>query len=366
MANKIRARDIARTAGVSPSTVSRILNGTALVSPEVQARVRAAATESGFRLEPTDRTKPIAFLLSNRSLLHPFHSRVLIGAEAFCSENNYSILFLPFHYRPDTPWQEIRLPKILQRRDQISGFVVAGTNSQNLFDLLNSKQIPFAVLGNNVLDDWRSNEYDSVWFDDEQSAYEMTRHLQSIGHRDIWFVGNCRFPWFSRLHKGYVRGMEEAGLAPRLAEFDAEQEENVGYLGAKSIFRSGERATAIFAGTDVCAHGVYNALRDLNVRVPEEVSVVGCDDSDALKLYPPLTTIRVFGEQVGAHLSQLVLNRIAQPERAAQKYTIPTQIIKRESSGPPLRSAVLAGAEDSSGAGFQERLTYKSQSEGTN
>jgi len=69
---------------------------------------------------------------------------------------------------------------------------------------------------------------------------------------------------------------------------------------------------------------------------------------------------------VGAHLSQLVLNRIAQPERAAQKYTIPTQIIKRESSGPPLRSAVLAGAEDSSGAGFQERLTYKSQSEGTN
>jgi len=160
--------------------------------------------------------------------------------------------------------------------------------------------------------------------------------------------------------------MEEAGLAPRLAEFDAEHEENVGYLGAKSIFRSGERATAIFAGTDVCAHGVYNALRDLNVRVPEEVSVVGCDDSDALKLYPPLTTIRVFGEQVGAHLSQLVLNRIAQPERAAQKYTIPTQIIKRESSGPPLRSAVLAGAEDSSGAGFQERLTYKSQSEGTN
>ena len=361
MPNKVRARDIARIAGVSPSTVSRVLNGSTLVSPEIQARVREAAMESGFKLEPSDRTKPIAFLLCNRSLLHPFHSRVLIGAEAFCSENNYSMLFLPFHYRPDVPWQELRLPKILQRRDQISGFVVAGTNSQNLFDLFTNKKIPFAVLGNNVLEDWKSSQYDTVWFDDEQGAYEMTRHLQSIGHRDIWFVGNCRFPWFSRLHKGYCRAMDEASLNPRLAEFDCEQEESVGYLGAKSIFRGGESPTAIFAGTDVCAHGVYNALRDLNVRVPEEVTVVGCDDSDAVKHYPPLTTIRVFAEQVGAHLSQLVLDRIAEPDRPAQTYTIPTQIIKRESSGPPLRfTGGISGFDESSSTSLQERVEFKS------
>jgi DNA-binding LacI/PurR family transcriptional regulator len=339
MPGNVRLRDLARIAGVSPATVSRVLTGRARVSPEVQARVRNAAAEAGFKIEDASRTKLIAFLLGNRDLLHPFHSRVLVGAEAFCSANNYSILFLPFHYRSDVPWQELHLPKILQRRDQISGFVVAGTNSQNLFDLLASKQIPFSVLGNNVLDDWKSNQYDTVWFDDEQGAYEMTRHLQSIGHQDIWFVGNCKFTWFARLHKGYRRAMEEAALPPRMSGFDCAQEESVGYLGAKSIFTSGESATAIFAGTDACAQGVYKALRDLNLRVPEEVTVVGCDDVDAVKLYPPLTTIRVFGEQVGAHLSELVLNRIAQPGAPAQQHTIPTQLIKRESSGPPLKFA---------------------------
>jgi DNA-binding LacI/PurR family transcriptional regulator len=168
----------------------------------------------------------------------------------------------------------------------------------------------------------------------------MTRHLLSIGHRDVWFVGNCKFTWFARSQKGYRRAMEDAGLAPRSAGFDFEDEENVGYLGAKSIFSRGEPVTAIFAGTDVCAQGVYKALRDLNVRVPEEVSVVGCDDVDAVKLYPPLTTIRVFGEQVGAHLSELVLNRIASPDRPVQKHMIPTQLVRRESSGPPLKFAV--------------------------
>src|ERR1051325_4043257 len=160
MPSKIRGRDLARLAGVSSSTVSRILNGTARVSPEIQERVKSAAAQAGLKVEHSNRTKPIAFLLGNRDFLHPFHSRVLVGAEAFCSANNCSIIFLPFHYRADVPWQDLRLPKILQRRDQISGFVIAGTNSQNLFDLLSSKKIPFAVLGNNVLEDWKSHDYD--------------------------------------------------------------------------------------------------------------------------------------------------------------------------------------------------------------
>ena len=349
MQSKVKGRDLALLAGVSSSTVSRVLNGTARVSPEIQERVKNAAAQAGLKIDDSSSTKPIAFLLGNRDFLHPFHSRVLVGAEAFCSANNYSILFLPFHYRSDVPWQDLHLPKILQRRDQISGFVIAGTNSQNLFDLLASKKIPFAVLGNNVLENWKSDEYDTVWVDDEQGANEMTRHLLSIGHRDIWFVGNCKFTWFARAHKGYCRAMEEADLSPRLAGFDCEEEESVGYLGAKSIFSRGEPVTAIFAGTDVCAQGVYKALRDLNVRVPDEVSVVGCDDVDAVKLYPPLTTIRVFGEQVGAHLSELVLNRITAPDRPPQKYTIPTQLVRRESSSPPLKfHARTSGFSESS------------------
>jgi DNA-binding LacI/PurR family transcriptional regulator len=331
---KITVRDVARLAHVSPATVSRVLNGAARVSADIQERVQAAAAELGFQHLRPNRRKVIAFLSSNRDLLHPFHSRVLVGAEAYCAANDHSMLFLSLRYSPNVSWQEIHLPAILQRRDLIGGFIVSGTNSQNLLDLLTHKQIPFAVLGNNVLGEWRSEEHDTVLFDDEHGAYEVTSYLQSVGHRDIWFAGNCKFTWFARLYEGYRRSMEEAGLAPRLAGFDSEQEENVGYLAAKSIFTAGESATAIFAGSELCAQGVYKALRDLKLRVPDDVSVVGSDDFDSGRLYPPLTTIRVFAEEVGAHLAELVLNRIAQPTKAPQKCTIPTQIVKRESCQP--------------------------------
>jgi DNA-binding LacI/PurR family transcriptional regulator len=331
---KVTVRDVASLANVSPSTVSRVLNRAARVSVAIQERVQAAAAEVGFKHVRPNRAKVIAFLASNRDLLHPFHSRVLVGAEAYCAANDHSMLFLSLRYSPNVTWQEIHLPAILQRRDLISGFIVSGTNSQNLLDLLTRRQIPFAVLGNNVLGEWKSEDHDTVWFDDEQGAYEVTRYLQSVGHRDIWFAGNCKFTWFARLYEGYRHAMEEAGLAPRLSGFDSEQEENMGYLAAKSIFTTGESATAIFAGSELCAQGVYKALRDLRLRVPDDVSVVGSDDFDAGRLYPSLTTIRVFAEEVGKHLAELVLNRIAQPTKARQKCTIPTQIVKRESCQP--------------------------------
>jgi len=199
---KITVRDVACLANVSPATVSRVLNGAARASAEIRERVQAAAAEVGFKHVRPKRAKVIAFLSSNRDLLHPFHSRVLVGAEAYCAANDHSMLFLSLRYSPNVKWQEIHLPAILQRRDLIGGFIVSGTNSQNLLDLLTYKEIPFAVLGNNVLGEWKSEEHDTVWFDDEHGAYEVTRYLQSVGHRDIWFAGNCKFTWFARLYEG--------------------------------------------------------------------------------------------------------------------------------------------------------------------
>ena len=127
---KITVRDVARLANVSPATVSRVLNGAARASAEIRERVQAAAAEVGFNHVRPKRAKVIAFLSSNRDLLHPFHSRVLVGAEAYCAANDHSMLFLSLRYSPNVKWQEIHLPAILQRRDLIGGFIVSGTNSQ--------------------------------------------------------------------------------------------------------------------------------------------------------------------------------------------------------------------------------------------
>jgi DNA-binding LacI/PurR family transcriptional regulator len=328
---KVTQGHVARLAKVSPATVSRVANASARVSPPIEARVRHAAAQLQIELKRKNKGKLIAFLLSNRSMLHPFHSRLLSGAESYCASGDYNMVFLSFRYPANVSWRELHLPSIFQRRDVVDGFILAGANSQNLIDLLSHKRVPFSVLGNNVVGDWQASAQDVVWFDDIRGSYEATRYLLSQGHRDIWFTGNCRLTWFARRYAGYCRAMEEAGAAPRLAELDCDDERELGYLATKSILTRGEPVSAICAGGDTAAHGVYKALMDCGLRVPEEMSVIGFNDTEAAILHPPLTTVAVFPEQVGRHLAEMLINRLAHPDLAPQHACIPTQLIKRES-----------------------------------
>lgn len=341
--------DLARLAGVSVATISRVANGSARVSPEIEEKVRKVADELGINLYRGRSSKVIAFLLSNRQMLHPFHSHVLIGAESYCAARGWNIVFLTFSYSPNVSGHELRLPQILERRDTVSGFILAGTNSQNLLELLNRRTIPFAVLGNNVLGEWPSEQYDVVWFDDIQGAAELTRYFQSLGHRDIWFVGNTRLPWFARRYEGYCRAMQEAGLAPRLSGLDSKEERVLGLLATKLLLARREPVTAIFAGGDATAEGVYSALRDAGMNVPEDISVAGFNDIEAGLLHPALTTLRVFTEEIGKHLAEALLTRIDNPHAGPQQVTIPTQLIKRESSRPLSETERLDAAESPPG-----------------
>ncbi len=323
---------MARAAGVSIATVSRVANGSDNVSTELRERVIQAAAELNFDLNGKNKAKIIAFILSNRDVFNPFHASVLLGAEAYCANHDYGLLFLPFRYPANVSWQNLHLPQILQRRDIIGAVIVAGTNSQNLLDLLTRRGISFVVLGNNVVGEWKREEYSAVYFDDIEGAYEVTRYLQSLGHQRIWYVGNCRLPWFARRSEGYRRAMEEAGLAPLLNDFDSTNAEEVGYLATKSILKSGERATAIFAGEDAAARGTYKAIQESGLRIPNDISVVGFNDTpEAAALNPPLTSVRVFTEQAGKQMAELVLKKIGQPEIGPEVVNIPTQLVKRES-----------------------------------
>ena len=93
--------------------------------------------------------------------------------------------------------------------------------------------------------------------------------------------------------------------------------------------------TAIVAGNDPTAHGVYKALRDRGLKIPDDVSVVGCDDTVGTWLYPALSTTREFPEQLGKQLVELAFHRLAKPDQDPQRVTIPTEFIKRESCSPP-------------------------------
>jgi len=160
----------------------------------------------------------------------------------------------------------------------------------------------------------------------------MTKYLIGLGHRDIWFIGNIRLPWFARHFEGYRRAMTGAGLVPQLSGLEFADEIQMGYINTKSILAQGRsRCTAILAGNDQTAHGVYKGLRASGLRVADDVSVAGCDDTASVVLDPGLTTTREFPEQLGQQMVKLVLNRIAQPGLPPQVMTIPTELVKRES-----------------------------------
>jgi DNA-binding LacI/PurR family transcriptional regulator len=328
---KVGLREIASSAGVSISTVSRILNGNIRVDPDLRQVVLSAVTKLGIDLSQRDKTKAFVFLLSNRGMSDAFHSRILLGAEAACVAHGWDILFLSYNYSPKTPWRELHLPKLVQRHDIVRGVILTGTNFENLIELLLNKGITSVILGNNISGDPKSFRTDVVSSDEVQGSSDVIRYLIGLGHRHICYIGNNRLPWFARCYAGYCRAMEEAGLEPRQSSVDSEDFTEIGYLGTKSLLASGEPVSAIFAGNDPTAHGVYKGLRDCGLSIPDDISVVGCNDTVGGMLYPALTTIREFPEQLGKQMVELLLKRISEPLLPPQSVTIPTEFIKRDS-----------------------------------
>lgn len=329
---KLGLRQIAMSANVSLSTVSRVANGVTTVDREIQRRVREAAANLGVNLSHRNKARTLVFMLSNRDVLHPFHAQVLVGSAACCAARGWDMLFVLYRYPANLSRKELHLPQVMQRSDMIRSVILAGTNTPNLLELLNYRGIPFVALGNNVV--LRNSEdltCDAVFSDDIQGAYEMTTYLRKLGHQEIWFVGNCSLPWATRCYQGYYRAMEEAGLGVHLSEIDSLDDAEVGYLGTKLLLGSGQTVHAILGATDETAQGIYRVLRERGLRVPDDVSVAGCNDGLGGYMNPPLTTIREFPQLLGKRLVDLALERIAHPDLPVQQVTIPIELVKRAS-----------------------------------
>ena len=345
---KTSFRDLAKLAKVSTATVSRIVRGQANVDPVMRDRVRAAAEQLGIDLEQrrNEKSTIIAFILGNRDILHNFQARVLFGAENYCSAQNKELLFLSHRYSASVPPRELHLPQILNQRTLVRAVILGGTNSSNMLSALREREIPFAVLGNNVVGEWTPEEYDAVYSDDVQGAFDLTVHLIGQGHRDIWFIGDSEMPWYARCAQGYRVGMTGAGLEPRFSEFHSDDRE-LGYLAMRSILSRREPVTAVMAGSDQIALGVYEALKQAGLRVPDDICVAGFNDSEALLMDPPLTSVREFPEELGRHLAQFVLRRLQEPDRKPQQLTIPTRVVERESTKARLTNSPGVGHQRS-------------------
>jgi LacI family transcriptional regulator len=337
--------DVARKAGVAIGTVSRVINGHSAVNPKLRERVERVIQQLGYR--PNARAQSlcrksstvISYVLSNRDLLHPFHARVLQGVTEYCEDFGYSVLYTPLRYLPETPPESIALPPVLRSKGVADCLILGGTNYPNLLELLRRLGAHHVLLENNFIDgEGIHKPLDQVHFDEVRGAYEATKYLIGLGHKDIWYMGDISLPWYRRRFEGYLKAMDEAKLDPRAQTAGlADDRYTNGFRSAEMILDQGFPVTAIFAGTNDMAHGAWEALNRRGLDVPKDISLAGFDDFRGPARSTELTSIHVDAHETGRQLAKMALEKIKTPERAFREVLIPTWLCKGGTSRPILK-----------------------------
>ncbi|MGH9434427.1 MAG: LacI family DNA-binding transcriptional regulator [Terriglobia bacterium] len=335
----VTIRDVARHAGVGLGTVSRVLNEGTNVSPEMRTRVQQAMRRLDFRPHAQARrilrhhSGMVCFLVSNRAFMHSFHTHILQGVENCASTLKQHVIYAVTHYDPARPSARISLPPILQERGWVDGLILTGLVYGNFLQRIQSLQIPFVALANNVVTSDGAGDFDLVGFDEYTGTQEATEYLISQGHRRIMFAGDVSFPWFRQRYQGYLATLRQHKLKPfGLTSRSGRAFTEYGEKAVLQLIARRPRATAIVAGNDEIAFGIWRGLRHRGLTVPGDVSLVGFDDREEAKLMdPPLTTVRVPKEEIGDALMRLLLEKLHVTGAPHTKRILSTELVIRES-----------------------------------
>ena len=345
-------KDVARHARVSLGTVSRVINNFPDVDPVLRERVDAAIRELNYRPNARARvfvqnsTPVISFILSNRSLLNPFHSAILQAVEEYCESTGFFVMFAKYDYSPNTDPADLKLPGVLRSHGIADCLILAGTNYDNFVDTVEKLGMPHVVLSNHHVTSKKVPPFDRAGWDDATGPYDATRFLITLGHRSIWYIGDTSLPWYKARYDSYSRAMKEAGLEPlgQTVGLSDNYYAN-GYACAEVILDRRLPVTAIFAAYDEIAFGVWDALRKHGLEVPQDISLVGYGDNEESQFKaPPLTTVRVDKAQVGRQLARMAIEKLQQPGTRIPEVVVPVTFVKRATTRPLL---AVAAAPDS-------------------
>lgn len=341
--------DIAVQAGVSLGTVSRVLNNRQDVDPELRRKVQDAVrsqryVKTGRGRKVSRDTRPIVtFVLSNREFLHPMHARMLQGAERYCEELGYFLVFKRLDYAPETAAAELKLPLLLREHAIADCLILAGTNYPNLIEATVRAGVPYVLYGNNLVSATPHDGVDQVRSDDRDGAMQAVRYLVRLGHKRICFIGDISLPWFDNRYQAYLEAIAEAGLEPmaQTVGLSADSFRN-GFTSAEAVMRQGLRPTAIFAASDHVALGVWEQLRRSGLRVPEDCSLVGLDDlPDSQVTDPPLTTVHNPFLELGRELARMAIEKAKSPCEPLPEVVLPMELVMRGTTWPCLEPSAV-------------------------
>ncbi|TWU48803.1 HTH-type transcriptional regulator GalR [Rubripirellula tenax] len=312
--NRVTIDDIARHANVSKATVSRVLNNSAAVTESRRLAVLEAMGQLDFqpssmaRALAGGRSMTIGILTQN--LGTPAYDAIVRGIIKGLEGTGYSPIFVDGLFKKETEHQSIGT--LLGR--QVDGLILVGGDLpvEDLEGL--RKRVPTVVVARKLedsrLEDWGGQ---CLFVDNFDIGYLATNHLIDAGHRKIGHVKGIETHEDAIFrYQGFCQAMSDAGLEvdPDLV-YQGNFYGQSGILAIESWLMRGKNFTAVFAANDLCAFGVRLALYRRNIRVPDEVSIIGVDDQlEAALMAPPLTTIRQPSHEMGSAAAESILKLI--------------------------------------------------------
>ncbi|MFD3733049.1 LacI family DNA-binding transcriptional regulator [Streptomyces sp. NPDC058632] len=330
--------DVARHAGVSTAAVSKVLRNAYGVSPAMREKVTAAIAELGYRPHAAargmrGRTYTIGVLLDN--VRNAFFADVLDGIRDELRQSEYTVLIGAAGFEPEEQARTIR--SLVDR--QMDGLILIAPGTPRDEVLATAASTPTVVIGHHDAAD----SHDSVVDADDVGAGLVVDHLVSLGHRDIALVsapGTRANRWKRTpeivLSDGYLDAMERHGLTEHARVHHAAYSDDGGFKAGMTLLTADRPPTAVMTGADVAALGIYRAAHELGLRIPDDLSLVGYNNTALAALAPvQLTSVDQAGHTMGTAAARMLIERVEGRRDRAMRTTMTPRLVERGSTTAP-------------------------------
>ena len=326
-------KDVAKEAGVSIATVSRVLNDIDVVNEDTKKKVLDAIKELGYRPNivarslKTQRTKTIGILIPDIS--SQFYPEIVRGAEDVANIYDYNVILCNSDFDVEKEKEYLRVLK----EKMVDGVIYMSSSfNEEILELINELDL------NTVLVETKDKEdrLPSVTIDNIGATYEATKYLIGKGLKNLGFIGvkeDTMNAWGERFI-GFEKAINEAGLEvdSELLYFDSLKVKS-GYEAAEKFINSKKKFDGIICASDEIAMGVINGLRDKGIMVPTDVSVIGFNDNYAASIfYPKITTISQPSYDMGSVAMRMLIKLLTNKPLEKGHFVLDYRLIERDST----------------------------------
>lgn len=330
--------EVAKRAGVGSITVSRVINNSGYISSETRERVEKAIAELDYvpntlaRSLRSRRTQTVGLMVTD--ITNPFFTTLARGVEDAANEAGYTVIFCN---TDESAAKEEKYLNVLFQK-QVDGLLFVPSQSQaSVIQLIQKHGTPVVVLDRRVPD----VKVDTVRCDSVDGAYQLTRYLISLGHRQIAIMsGAVGVSTADDRVSGYQKALAEAGITmDEEYIFRGDFTPESGYAMTRQAISLPLRPTALIAANNFITIGAMKALQEVGMEVPEDIALVGFDDlPPAMVTFPFFTVASQPAYEMGTQAMKLLLERLEGKElHHFQEIILPTQLIIRRSSGHPIK-----------------------------